>query len=141
MGGYFLYHSIGMFPGKAEQVAAALARVATLWGTPDDAQWEQSLHIRNQFLERWARFIGAPAGTMTTAENVTTAMYSIIGALPDRHLKGRKLLIAADCFPSLHFLLSGMAARRGFELVTVPMRPGDTWVRDDDFIAQWGADV
>jgi selenocysteine lyase/cysteine desulfurase len=139
--GYFLYHSIGMFPGKDARISAALARVATLWGTPNDAQWAQSLEIRQQFLARWSELIGAPAGTLTTAENVTTALYSIIGGLPDRYLKGRKLLIAADCFPSLHFLLSGMAERRGFTLHTVPLRPGEYWVRDEDFIAHWDAEV
>ena len=36
----------------------------------------------------------------------------MIGALPDPYLAGRKLLIAADCFPSLHFLLSGMIEPR-----------------------------
>jgi len=35
--GYFLYHSIGMFPGKDERIAEALARVAAFWGTPNDA--------------------------------------------------------------------------------------------------------
>ena len=70
------------FPGKAELVAAAVANFATLWGTPDDAQWPQSLEIRNRFLQRWRHLIGAPAGTMTTAENVTTALHSLIGALP-----------------------------------------------------------
>jgi kynureninase len=139
--GYFLYHSIGLFPGKAPLVAAALANVATLWGAPDDAQWPASLEIRAQFLERWRRLIGAPAGTMTTAENVTTALHSLIGALPGRHLAGRKLLITADCFPSLHFLLAGMAQRHGFELSTVPLRPGESWVRDEDVIAHWGPDV
>jgi len=139
--GYFLYHSIGMFPGKDARISAALARVAAWWGTPDDAQWAQSLELRQRFLARWSEIIGAPAGTLTTAENVTTALYSIIGGLPDRQLKGRKLLIAADCFPSLHFLLSGMAARRGFVLHSVPMRPGEHWVRDEDFRAHWDADV
>jgi selenocysteine lyase/cysteine desulfurase len=139
--GYFLYHSIGLFPGKSELVAGALAQVARLWGTADDAQWPKSLEIRNQFLERWCSLIRAPAGTMTTAENVTTATYSLIGALPDHALEGRRLLIAADCFPSLHFLLAGMAERRGFELTTVLPRPGETWVRDEDFIAHWGPDV
>lgn len=141
MNGYFLYHSIGMFPGKAERIAAALTQFSTLWGTADDAQWGQSLEIRNRFLQRWRNLIGAPTGTMTTAENVTTALYSIVGALPDRYLKGRQLLIAADCFPSLHFLLSGMAERRGFELRTVPLRPGETWVRDEDVLAAWGPEV
>lgn len=139
--GYFLYHSIGMFPGKDARISAALARAATLWGIPNDAQWAQSLEIRRQFLARWSDLIGAPAGTMTTAENVTCALYSIIGGLPERYLSGRKLLIAADCFPSLHFLLSGMAQRRGFALHTVPIRPGEYWVRDEDFFAHWDADV
>jgi selenocysteine lyase/cysteine desulfurase len=138
---YFLYHSIGMFPGKAERVAEALADVATLWGTPDDAQWPRSLSIRAGFLDRWRRVINAPAGTLATAENVTTALYSLMGSLPERHLRGRKVLIAADCFPSLHFLLAGMAQRRGFELVTVPVRKGEYWVRDEDLIAQWHDDV
>jgi hypothetical protein len=65
----------------------------------------------------------------------------VIGALPDPYLAGRKLLIAADCFPSLHFLLSGMAERRGFELTTVAPRPGESWVRDEDVMAHWGPDV
>jgi selenocysteine lyase/cysteine desulfurase len=139
--GYFLYHSIGMFPGKDERIAEALARIATLWGTPNDAQWPQSLEIRQKFIARWSDLIGAPTGTLTTAENVTTALYSIIGGLPERILGGRKLLIAADCFPSLHFLLAGMAERRGFEIVTVPMRPGECWVRDEDVVARWDADI
>jgi len=139
--GYFLYHSIGMFPGKAGKIRHALMDMAERWGTPDDAQWERSLEVRKQFVARWSDLIGAPAGTLTTAENVTTALYSVIGSLPDRHLKGRKLLIAADCFPSLHFLLSGIAERRGFTVKTVPMRPGEAWVRDEDFIAAWGPDV
>jgi selenocysteine lyase/cysteine desulfurase len=96
---------------------------------------------RQKFIARWSDLIGAPTGTLTTAENVTTALYSIIGSLPDRWLHGRKLLIAADCFPSLHFLLAGMAERRGFEIDTVPMRPGECWVRDEDFIARWDAEV
>ena len=34
-----------------------------------------------------------------------------------------------------------MAERRGFVIDTVPMRPGEYWVRDEDFIARWDADV
>ena len=139
--GYFLYHSIGMYPGKAEQLAQALAGMATLWGTPDDEQWNRSLAIRNEFIDRWRRLVDAPAGTLTTAENVTAAAHAVMSALQDRDLRGRKVLIAADCFPSLHFLFGGLAHRRGFELVTVPMRPGEHWVRDEDFLAHWQADV
>jgi len=72
--GYFLYHSIGLLPGTAERMATAQTHVATLLGAPDDAQWPRSLEIRNQFLQRWRHLIGASAGTLTAAENVTTAL-------------------------------------------------------------------
>jgi kynureninase len=139
--GYFLYHSIGMFPDKARLVSESLARLGAVWGTPDDSQWDASLAIRSQFIERWRQLIGAPSGTMTTAENVTTALHSVVGSLPEQHLRGRKLLIAADCFPGVHFLLSGMAARHGYTLDTVRPRPGENWVRSEDFIARWDTDV
>ncbi len=38
-GAYFLYHSIGMYPGKVADMAAAMAGFAAVWGTADDAQW------------------------------------------------------------------------------------------------------
>jgi kynureninase len=139
--GYFLYHSIGMFPGKEARIADGLRRFAQLWSTPDDSQWPQALGIRQQFVEAWRKLINAPAGTLTTAENVTTALYSLIGSLPARYLKGRRVLVAADCFPSLHFLLTGLAERHGFKLETVPLRPGESWVREEDFIARWTNDV
>jgi selenocysteine lyase/cysteine desulfurase len=139
--GYFLYHSIGMFPGKEALIEEGLRKYARLWSTPDDSQWPQALAIREQFIEHWRRLINAQPGTLTTAENVTTALYSLIGSLPARHLERRRVLVAADCFPSLHFLLAGLASQHGFTLDTVPLRAGESWVRDEDFIARWTADV
>ncbi|CCV03359.1 Aminotransferase, class V superfamily [Mesorhizobium metallidurans STM 2683] len=141
MSGYFLYHSIGTFPGKAERMAAALAEFSGIWSAEDDGQWPAALAARQRFIDAWSRLIEAPQGTLTTAENVTSALYSLIGALPSRRLAGKRLLIAADCFPSLHFLLAGLAERFGFTLDTVPLRPGENWVRDEDFIARWQEDV
>ena len=122
--GYFLYHSIGMYPGKSEAMAAALTDYAQTWGTPDDSQWPQVLGGRQRFIDLWCQLIGAEAGTVTSAENVTTALLSLIGGLPEDHLRGRSLLVAGDCFPSLHFLLAGLAPRLGFTLHTVPLREG-----------------
>ncbi|MCR4267160.1 aminotransferase class V-fold PLP-dependent enzyme [Nitratireductor sp. ZSWI3] len=138
---YLLYHSIGMYPGKAEEMAAALSAFSAGWGRPDNAQWARALALRQEFIDLWRDLIGAPAGTLTTSENVTTALHSLVGALPEEHLKGRRLLIAGDCFPSMHFLLTGLSARYGFTLDTVPLRPGESWVRDEDVIARWGSDV
>jgi selenocysteine lyase/cysteine desulfurase len=139
--GYFLYHSIGMFPHKGELIGRALADFSTGWGSPDDSQWNLALRARAHFIDSWRALIQADAGTLTNTENVTTALYSIINALPLQHRASRRFLIAADCFPSLHFVLSGMAQRHGFELHTVPLRPGETWVREEDILRHWTPEV
>lgn len=36
--GYFLYHSIGQYPGKASDLAAAMTNFAQVWGRSDDGQ-------------------------------------------------------------------------------------------------------
>jgi kynureninase len=138
---YFLYHSIGQYPGKTEDMARGLAEFAASWGANDDEQWGYALGIRARFIDRWRAIINAPEGTLTTCENVTAGLHSLIGALPAEHLRGRRVLVAGDCFPSLHFLLTGLASRLGFTLDTVPLRPGAAWVEDEDVIAAWGEDV
>ena len=40
---YFLYHSIGQYPGKARDLAGAMAEFALSWGTADDGQWAYAL--------------------------------------------------------------------------------------------------
>ena len=139
--GYFIYHSIGQYPGKAADLSRAMTEFADIWGAADDGQWPCVLERRAQFIEHWCRLIGAPHGSVTTCENVTAGLYSLIGALPEADLRGRRVLVAGDCFPSLHFLLAGLQERLGFVLDTVALRPGADWVADEDVIAQWGPDV
>ena len=138
---YFLYHSIGQYPGKASDQAAAMAEFAGSWGACDDAQWGFALGRRAAFIERWRGIIGAPAGTVTTCESVTAGLHMLVSALPRQALAGKRVLVAGDCFPSNHFLLAGMQERYGFTLDTVPLRQGARWVEPEDMIAQWGADV
>jgi kynurenine formamidase/selenocysteine lyase/cysteine desulfurase len=138
---YFLYHSIGQYPRKAEDLSAAVAEFAGSWGASDDGQWGYGLKKRQRFIDLWRKVLNAPAGTVTTSENVTSGLYSLIGALPAKTLKGKRLLVAGDCFPSVHFLLSGLASRFGFTLDTVPIRAGASWVEDEDVIARWDKDV
>ena len=138
---YFLYHSIGMYPGKARDIAAAMADFAVTWGTPDDAQWGIVLPQRQRFLDRWRAILNAAPDSVTTFESVTQALHSLIQSLPPGHLRGRTILTAADCFPSNHFLLNGMAEAHGFTLKTVPLRQGASWVEDEDFLDHWTPDV
>ncbi len=138
---YFLYHSIGQYPGKAAGQAAAMAEFAGVWATADDAQWPYALGRRARFITRWRAILNAPDGSVTTAESVTAGVHGLLSALPRDCLHGRRVLVAADCFPSLHFLLTGMAGRYGFVLDTVPMRQGAAWVEPEDMLARWTPDV
>lgn len=138
---YFLYHSIGMYPGKDRDLGRALAEFGQVWGRADDSQWGYVLPLRQRFIDRWAAILNAPPLTVTTIENVTSGFHALIDSLPLAHLAGKKLLVGADCFPSNHFLLQSMAARYGFSLTTVPMRQGASWVEDEDFLDHWTPDV
>jgi selenocysteine lyase/cysteine desulfurase len=139
--GYFLYHSIGQYPDKAADLAAAMAEFAAVWGTANADQWGYLLGQRTEFIDLWRNLIGAAEGTTTTCENVTQGLHMLMTALPENYLRGRRVLVAADCFPSNHFLLTGLQERLGFTLDTVAMRQGASWVADEDMIARWDRDV
>lgn len=138
---YLLYHSIGHYPEKESDLIQELTAFSKTWAAFDDGQWGEVLTKRQRFIDLWAELIRAPKGSLTTAENVTAAMMSLIGALPPAMLNGKKVLVAEDGFPSIHFLLSGLADRYGFTLQTVPLRQGAHWVEEDDMIAEWDEDV
>jgi selenocysteine lyase/cysteine desulfurase len=140
-GGWLMFHSVGKFAGQQEAIKAALATFTEQWCAPDDGRWALIDRSRRDMLDRWADLIGAPSGSVMAAENVTACYHAFFEALPARVLAGRKVLIAEDCFPSLHFLLAGLAPRLGFELVTVRQRPGAVSVEDEDFLAAWGEEV
>lgn len=138
---YFLYHSIGMYPGKARDLATAMAEFAACWGKPDDAQWGTVLPLRQRFIDCWRGILNAPIGSLTTCDSVTAGFHAILSALPEGHLKGRSVLVGADCFPSNHFLLQRLAQVLGFTLKTVPLRQGAGHVEDEDFLAAWTPNV
>jgi len=138
---YFLYHSIGQYPGKARDLAGAMAEFALSWGRADDGQWAYALGKRQAFIDSWRAIINAPIGSTTTFESATQAFHALLTSLPTGHLKGRRVLVGADCFPSNHFLLQGLAESRGFTLKTVALRQGAAHVEDEDFLRDWTPDV
>ncbi|MFP4275159.1 MAG: aminotransferase class V-fold PLP-dependent enzyme [Paracoccaceae bacterium] len=138
---YLYYHSIGQYPGKEKDLAEAMAGFAQLWAACDNDQWARMLEGRAEYLALWAGLIDADPAQVTAVENVTAGLHAVLTALPERQLRGRTLLVAADCFPSLHFLLTGLAPRLGFTLRTVPLRPGETWVSDEQVLEMWDESV
>lgn len=138
---YLLYHSIGQYEGKRADMTAGLADFADVWSAPNGDQWGDVLGKRQQFIDLWGQLIHAPKGTVTTTESVTTGLMAVIGALPEGTLRGKKVLVAEDGFPSLHFLLTGLSKRFGFTLATVPFRQGGQWVEAEDIMTEWDEDV
>ncbi len=138
---YFLYHSIGQYPGKAQDLARAMAEFAEVWSAADDGQWGWVLPRRGRFVDRWRAILNAPDDSVTTCESVTQGLHMLLTALPPDRLRGKRVLVAADCFPSNHFLMVKLAERFGFTLDTVPLRQGAAYVEDEDFLAAWGPDV
>ena len=139
--GYFLYHSIGQYPGKAEQISAAMCEFGAIWAAPDDKQWGYVLQKRQDFIDYWRRIIHAPKGSLTTCESVTSGFHTVLRSLPENSLKGKRVLVAADCFPSLHFLLAGLAERMGYTLETVALDKDNAWVESTSYLEHWGPDV
>ena len=139
--GYFLYHSIGMYPGKEQELADATAEFAEVWAAPNDKQWGYVLLKRQDFIDYWRRIINVPKGSTTTCESVTQGMHMMMRSLPEGMLRGKRVLVAADCFPSMHFLLTGLASKMGFTLDTVPLSDGKSYVEADDYMSRWGPDV
>jgi kynureninase len=139
--GWLMFHSVGRFAGQRAAMQSAFASFASDWNALDQNRWIAAEAGRQRALSLWAELIGARQEDVFCSENVTAAFHTFLTALDPGELAGRRVLIAADCFPSLHFLLSGLAPRLGFTLVTVPLRDGSAWVEDDDFIGDWGQDV
>ncbi|MCP1116883.1 aminotransferase class V-fold PLP-dependent enzyme [Robbsia andropogonis] len=148
--GWCLYHSAGRFPGQQQAIDRALKAFTQAWCAPQEEGWQFALEARSQLLRNWATLINAPVDSLFPAPNVTEALARCIDTLADNThgpslLRNRVVLIAADCFPSLHFLLRGLSDRHGFTLRTVAATQsapgGPTYVSDDDYLAAWDDDV
>jgi len=139
--GWLLYHSVGMFPGQEAAMRTALEEFTSVWCKTDLARWDYGLAARQQALRLFAQLVNAPQDALFASENVTQAFAKFVGGLGARRLANRRVLIAADCFPSLHYLLSGLAPALGFTLDTVPADAQTGYVTDEDFMARWQDDV
>jgi kynureninase len=139
--GWLLFHSVGRFPGQVAAMTAEIQGFAQAWCANDDRRWAAADAGRREVFTLWAELIKAPVTSIMAAENVTAAFSAFIEALPAGTLAGRSVLIADDCFPSLHFLLSELGKRIGFTLVTVRTRPGGLGVEEEDFLAAWDVRV
>ena len=113
---YMISNSLGAMP---RQTRANLAEYAETWATRgvrgwEERWWEMPTEVGNKI----ARVIGAPAGTVSMHENVTTAQMVALSCV--RPAAGRKRIVcSAMDFPSMIYLYRAQQAA-GFELRVVP---------------------
>jgi kynureninase len=113
---YMISNSLGAMPRRTAQ---DLAEYADTWATRgvrgwEERWWEMPLEVGNKV----ARIIGAPAGTVSMHENVTTAHLVALSCLRPTGSRKRIVCTALD-FPSMVYLYRAQQAA-GFELVIVP---------------------
>jgi kynureninase len=113
---YMISNSLGAMP---RQTARNLAEYAETWATRgvrawEERWWEMPAEVGNKV----GRLIGAPAGTVSMHENVTTAQMVALSTIRPSPGRNRIVCSAMD-FPSMIYLYRGQQAA-GFELVVVP---------------------
>jgi len=113
---YMISNSLGAMP---RGVAASLAEYAETWATRGVRAWaERWWTMGSEVGDAVGRIIGAPAGSVSMHENVTTAHAIALSCLPLPRTR-RRLVCCAGDFPSTIYLLRAQAAL-GYELTIVP---------------------
>lgn len=113
---YMISNSLGAMPRGA---ATALADYANAWATRGVRAWEERWwEMAREVGDRVAGIIGAPAGSVSMHENVTTAAMVALSAVVPRADRNRIVCLAAD-FPSTIYLYRAHQ-NAGFDLAIVP---------------------
>jgi kynureninase len=123
---YMISNSLGAMPRRTAQ---NLAEYADVWATRGVRGWEDRWwHMATEVGDKVAPLIGAPAGSVSMHENVTTAhMVALSCVRPNASRK--RLVCSAMDFPSMIYLFRAQQAA-GFELTIVPAED-DLTVRTD----------
>ncbi len=117
---HFISHSLGAMPRGAGD---ALERYARTWRERGIRAWEEDwFELPTRAGSLIAGLIGAPAGSVSMHENVTTAQAIALSCLPFTPPRNR-LVCTDEDFPSVLYLYEGLA-RRGIEIVRVAAGDG-----------------
>jgi kynureninase len=126
---YMISNSLGAMPRRT---ARDLAEYAETWAARGVRAWEERWwEMPREVGDKVARIIGAPAGSVSMHENVTTAHTVALSCL--RPAGGRRRIVCAEMdFPSMIYLFRAHQAA-GFEVTVVPAE-ADLTIRTDRFL-------
>jgi kynureninase len=123
---YMISNSLGAMPRRTAQ---NLAEYADVWATRGVRGWEDRWwNMAAEVGDKVAPLIGAPAGSVSMHENVTTAHMIALSCVRPAASRKRLVCSAMD-FPSMIYLYRAQQAA-GFELTIVPGED-DLTVRTD----------
>ena len=126
---YMISNSLGAMPRRT---ARDLAEYAETWATRGVRGWEDRWwEMPREVGDKVARIIGAPAGSVSMHENVTTAHAVALSCLRPTGTR-RRLVCAAMDFPSMIYLFRAHEAA-GFEVTVVPAED-DLTIRTERFL-------
>jgi len=126
---YMISNSLGAMPRRT---ARDLAEYADTWATRGVRGWEDRWWgMPREVGDKVARIIGAPAGSVSMHENVTTAHAVALSCLRPTGTR-RRIVCAAMDFPSMIYLFRAQEAA-GFEVTVVPAED-DLTIRTDRFL-------
>lgn len=113
---YMISNSLGAMPRRAAQ---DLASYAEAWSTRGVRAWEERWwEMAREVGDKVAAIIGAPDGSVSMHENVTTAQAVVLSCLEAKGRRRRIVCLESD-FPSVVYLYRAHEAL-GFELTIVP---------------------
>ena len=116
---YMISNSLGAMPRRA---AESLAEYAQAWATRGVRAWEERWwEMAREVGDKVGGIIGAPAGSVSMHENVTTAVMVALSTIRPTPARNRIVCLGAD-FPSTIYLYRAQE-ERGFELTIVPAEP------------------
>jgi kynureninase len=126
---YMISNSLGAMPRRT---ARDLAEYAETWATRGVRAWEERWwEMPREVGDKVARIIGAPAGSVSMHENVTTAHAVALSCM--RPATARRRIVCAEMdFPSMMYLFRAHQAA-GFEVTVVPAED-DLTIRTDRFL-------
>lgn len=126
-GPYLLSHSVGCLPHKAR--SSLETRFLAAWATEGGDAWPQWIGILEDFRRNVAKLIGGTFEGICPQPSVSAAFFNILTALPGKSGR-RKVLMHADAFPTMGFVIKGLK-QRGFELEIIdrdlPANDPATW--------------
>lgn len=116
---YLVSHSLGAMPSTMRD---AMASFTDTWANRGVRAWEEGWWTMSlEAGDLVAPFLGAPPATVVMLPNVTTAQAVVLSALDYTPRRNRVVTVEGE-FPSVRYVWSGLGARLGAEIVTVPER-------------------